>query len=102
MKSHSFFGSSQQHKTTLASGDRISHGQSIFRTANPQLTLRVSEAALGTRWPGPAYPADHRSEEARATVNSDTSRPFDRPTSGRIAVKVINHLGDEVMKVFRV
>ena len=25
-----------------------------------------------------------------------------RPESGRIAVKVINHLGDEVMKVFRV
>ncbi len=41
-------------------------------------------------------------EEAWATLNSDTSRPFDQPTSGRIAVKVINHLGDEVMKVFRV
>jgi adenine-specific DNA-methyltransferase len=41
-------------------------------------------------------------EEAWATLNSDTSRPFDRPTSGRIAVKVINHLGDEVMKVFKV
>jgi adenine-specific DNA-methyltransferase len=37
-----------------------------------------------------------------ATLNSDTSRPFARPVSGRIAVKVINHLGDEVMKVFRV
>ena len=41
-------------------------------------------------------------EEAWATLNSDTSRPFDKPDSGRIAVKVINHLGDEVMKVFRV
>ena len=41
-------------------------------------------------------------EEAWASLNSDTSRPFDRPESGRIAVKVINHLGDEVMKVFRV
>jgi adenine-specific DNA-methyltransferase len=41
-------------------------------------------------------------EEAWSTLNSDTSRPFDKPTSGRIAVKVINHLGDEVMKVFRV
>ena len=40
--------------------------------------------------------------EAWATLNSDTSRPFDKPPSGRIAVKVINHLGDEVMKVFRV
>ncbi|MFM7168832.1 MAG: DNA methyltransferase, partial [Planctomycetaceae bacterium] len=42
------------------------------------------------------------SEEVWATLNSDTSRPFARPASGRIAVKVINHLGDEVMKVFRV
>jgi adenine-specific DNA-methyltransferase len=41
-------------------------------------------------------------EEAWATLNSDTSRPFDKPKNGRIAVKVINHLGDEVMKVFRV
>ena len=40
--------------------------------------------------------------EAWETLHSDTSRPFDRPESGRIAVKVINHLGDEVMKVFRV
>jgi adenine-specific DNA-methyltransferase len=41
-------------------------------------------------------------EDAWATLHSDTSRPFEKPTSGRIAVKVINHLGDEVMKVFRV
>jgi adenine-specific DNA-methyltransferase len=41
-------------------------------------------------------------EEAWATLNSDTSRPFGKPKSGRIAVKVINHLGDEVMKVFKV
>src|SRR6185503_11340589 len=39
---------------------------------------------------------------AWATLNRDTSRPFVKPTSGRIAVKVINHLGDEVMKVFKV
>ena len=41
-------------------------------------------------------------EEAWESLHSDTSRPFDKPESGRIAVKVINHLGDEVMKVFRV
>jgi len=41
-------------------------------------------------------------EEAWSTLNSDTSRPFDKPKSGRIAVKVINNLGDEVLKVFRV
>ncbi|MEF8749867.1 MAG: site-specific DNA-methyltransferase [Candidatus Accumulibacter propinquus] len=40
--------------------------------------------------------------EAWASLNSDTSRPFEKPKSGRIAVKVINHLGDEVMKVFKV
>ena len=40
--------------------------------------------------------------DAWATLNSDTSRPFEKPKSGRIAVKVINHLGDEVMKVFKV
>ena len=41
-------------------------------------------------------------QEAWETLHSDTSRPFVKPKSGRIAVKVINHLGDEVMKVFRV
>ncbi len=39
-------------------------------------------------------------EDAWATLYANTSRPFDRPASGRIAVKVINHFGDEVMKVF--
>ncbi len=41
-------------------------------------------------------------EEAWESLYSDTSRPFAKPKSGRIAVKVINHLGDEVMKVFAV
>lgn len=41
-------------------------------------------------------------QDAWATLNSDISRPFAKPENGRIAVKVINHLGDEVMKVFRV
>ncbi len=40
-------------------------------------------------------------EEAWESLHSAISRPFDRPASGRIAVKVINHLGDEVMKVSR-
>lgn len=41
-------------------------------------------------------------EEAWSSLNSDVSRPFPKPETGRIAVKVINHLGDEVMKVFSV
>lgn len=41
-------------------------------------------------------------KDAWESLNSKTSRPFPKPETGRIAVKVINHLGDEVMKVFRV
>ncbi len=40
--------------------------------------------------------------EAWATLYSPISRPFDKPATGRIAVKVINNLGDEVMKVYKV
>jgi adenine-specific DNA-methyltransferase len=36
------------------------------------------------------------------TLNSEISRPFPMPKSRRIRVKVINYLGDEVMKVFTV
>lgn len=39
------------------------------------------------------------SDEAWASVNSAVSRPFPRPRSGKIAVKVINHFGNEVLKV---
>jgi len=41
-------------------------------------------------------------EAAWASLYSTVSRPFPRPTSGKIAVKVINHYGDEVLKVFEV
>ncbi|MDX9861627.1 MAG: site-specific DNA-methyltransferase [Rhodospirillales bacterium] len=41
-------------------------------------------------------------QEAWESLYSDTSRSFPKPATGRIAVKVINHLGDEVMKVFAV
>ena len=60
---------------------------------------------LGTNDPYKALKTTLKTEihrEAWETLHSDTSRPFDRPASGRIAVKVISHLGDEVMKVFRV
>jgi adenine-specific DNA-methyltransferase len=40
--------------------------------------------------------------DAWETLYADTSRPFARPSTGRIAVKVINHFGDEVLKVFGV
>jgi len=41
-------------------------------------------------------------EAAWETLYREVSRPFDRPQNRRIAVKVINHFGDEVMKVYRV
>jgi adenine-specific DNA-methyltransferase len=41
-------------------------------------------------------------EEAWASLYATTSRPFPRPETGRVAVKVINDYGDEVMKVFEV
>lgn len=39
-------------------------------------------------------------EAAWSALYSTTSRPFDPPSTGRIAVKVINHYGDEVLQVF--
>jgi adenine-specific DNA-methyltransferase len=41
-------------------------------------------------------------EAAWSALYSTKSRPFDPPTTGKIAVKVINHYGDEVLKVFEV
>ena len=41
-------------------------------------------------------------EEAWASLYSTTSRPFPKPSTGKIAVKVINDYGDEVMQVFDV
>jgi len=41
-------------------------------------------------------------EGAWESLKRTRSRPFERPASGRVAVKVVNHLGDEVMKVLAV
>ncbi|EYB66931.1 hypothetical protein DEIPH_ctg060orf0005 [Deinococcus phoenicis] len=60
---------------------------------------------LGQQDPYTALKTTLRAEvdaEAWESLNSDTSRPFPKPGTGRVAVKVINHLGDEVMKVLRV
>ncbi len=39
-------------------------------------------------------------EAAWSTLYRTKSQPFDKPTTGKFAVKVINHYGDEVLKVF--
>lgn len=60
---------------------------------------------LGQNDPYKALKTTLRAEinpDAWDTLHSDTSRPFPIPASRRIAVKVINHLGDEVMKVWKV
>jgi adenine-specific DNA-methyltransferase len=41
-------------------------------------------------------------ESAWSALYSTTSYPFDPPKTGKIAVKVINHYGDEVLKVYEV
>jgi adenine-specific DNA-methyltransferase len=41
-------------------------------------------------------------EAAWSTLYSTVSRPFAPPETGKIAVKVINHYGDEVLKVFEI
>ncbi len=41
-------------------------------------------------------------EAAWSSLYLTESRPFDKPETGKIAVKVINHYGDEVLKVFDV
>jgi len=41
-------------------------------------------------------------EAAWSALYSTVSRPFPRPETGKIAVKVINHYGDEVLKVYQI
>jgi adenine-specific DNA-methyltransferase len=41
-------------------------------------------------------------EDAWSQLYSTTSRPFPKPDTGKIAVKVINHYGDEVLKVYAI
>ena len=44
----------------------------------------------------------HRRRTPGSRSTRTESRPFDKPETGKIAVKVINDYGDEVMKVFEV
>jgi hypothetical protein len=52
---------------------------------------------------GRGAPCEPRSNEAAwSSLYSTKSRPFDPPTKGKIAIKVINHYGDEVLKVYEI
>ena len=84
-------------------GVQISCG--VYPEVFHNLARQKESTFLGANDPCKALKTTLKAEinaEAWASLHSDTSRPFPRPTNGRIAVKVINHLGDEVMKVFRV
>ena len=78
-------------------------------SSTPTTTKRVSSSATPissarttpTRASRPPYRPISNSE-AWETLYRAKSHPFARPSTGKIAVKVINHFGDEVMKVFRV
>jgi hypothetical protein len=39
-------------------------------------------------------------ESVWASLYAAVSRPFEKPETGKIAIKVINHYGDEVLKVY--
>ena len=69
---------------------------------------RVAGRGTATGRPG-RHPLPLRSRVARqpedrcgSAIDRAIRRPFPKPKTGRIAVKVINQLSDEVMKVFNV
>jgi hypothetical protein len=93
-------------KFWVRSGDTKSIAAWFIDTAYDEENFFVRHAYfLGTNNPYKSLKTALQAEideDAWATLYSDTSRPFARPAGGRIAVKVINHFGDEVMKVFGV
>jgi len=90
----------------IRSGDTKSIAVWFIDTEYDEESFRVRHAYfLGANDPYKSLKIALRAEideAAWATLYSDVSRPFRRPDTGRIAVKVINHFGDEVMKVFTV
>ncbi len=65
--------------------------------AKPKTILYPSDPSLDPQlvWKG-------KRESAWSMLYSTMSVPFDTPEKGKIAVKVINHYGDEVLKVYEV
>ena len=90
----------------IRSGDTTSIAAWFIDTDYNEESFFVRHAYfLGANDPFKSLKSSLRAEidsEAWETLYRVTSRPFARPKTGRIAVKVINHFGDEVMKVFRV
>ena len=70
-------------------------------TATPSSSATPTSPAPTTLRQAPPRPQGRHLRRSLGDRQLDRlSRPFPRPTTGKIAVKVINHYGDEVMKVF--
>ena len=72
---------------------------------NEQAFLVRHAYFLGTKDPYKSLKRTLKAEinkDAWESLYSNISKPFAKPSSGKIAVKVINHLGDEVMKIYKI
>jgi len=87
--------------------DMISDGEGSARKQSEAQIIEALKQNRG-RSPGAEEPYDKLKRALRAEIDeaawsalySTTSRPFDLPKTGKIAIKVINHYGDEVLKVY--
>jgi hypothetical protein len=69
---------------------------------NPVLNSPYKESTRHFKFSDEGITQAEIDEPAWATLYSTVSRPFDPPKTGKIAIKVINHYGDEVLKVYEV
>lgn len=81
--------------STVARKEDLNPVQVSYKRRDPDLDPQLI-------WRGKYGSDEEIDNEAWESLHSAVFRPFNRPKSGRIAVKVINHLGDEVMKVYGV
>ena len=91
-------GPQQRHRPDRALDDR--HRLQRRVVLRPPLLLHRRQGSLQAAQDARSRPTSTRTPGRRST--GPISRPFPQPETGKIAVKVINDYGDEVMKVFEV
>ena len=89
-------GAGDAYELAIPNPDKppLSPGEAARRLARP-LPDKLRGVFL------PQFTANRGDPHERRRIRPPTRRPFSKPRSGRIVVKVVNRLGDEVMKVFR-
>ncbi len=105
--SHRKFTSSARARVTAGRGRRAGRGHG---SAPARPWPRPRPRALRARHRGPPPPYKRLRQALKADIDHDAwqslyrtrSRPFPVPDSGTIAVKVINHHGDEVLKTYAI